>query len=72
MTRGFLYSEIFHLMVHNRDRGSYQLSSEFMEWLFDNKIRMTEERFTIADHSDQYGILFETDEDAMAFKLRWS
>lgn len=71
MIRAVLYAEMFHLMEQHPDTGYHQLSSEFMKWLDDNNIQLTEEQFEVSPGRAQYGLLFQTDEDLMAFKLMW-
>lgn len=71
MIRGILYSEMHHLMEPHPETGRWYLSKEFMDWLRENNIHVKEQKFTVEDSHDQFGLLFETDEDIMAVRLRW-
>lgn len=71
MIRGILYSELRHLMVQRSDTFRWNLSVEFWDWLEENNIYPKEQEFTVENSSDQFGLLFETDADVMAVKLRW-
>lgn len=71
MIRAILYSEMHHLMEPYIDTGHWHLSKEFMNWIKDNNIKIKEQEFTVEDSGNQFGLLFETDEDIMAVRLRW-
>jgi len=71
MIRGILYSELRHLMVQNSETGYWDLLIEFWNWLEENNIYPKEQEFTVENSSNQFGLLFETDEDVMAVRLRW-
>ena len=71
MTRGILYSELRHLMVQDPATHYWNLSVEFWDWLEENNIYPKEQEFTVENSHNQFGLLFETDEEVMAVKLRW-
>lgn len=71
MIPGVLYSELFHLMEHNPENNSWRVLDEVMDWLTENHVNIKEQEFTFTDNSRGFGLLFESDEDVMAFKLRW-
>ena len=71
MTPIILYSEMLHLFEQQPETGHWNLSDEFMDWIKENNIHVKEQEFTIENSSNQFGLLFETDEDVMAVRLRW-
>lgn len=71
MICGILYSEIFHLLEQNSETLRWNLSVEFMDWLRENNIHVKEQEFTVEDSHNQFGLLFKTDADVMAVRLRW-
>ncbi len=71
MLRAILYSEMWHLLEQNSETLRWNLSVEFMDWIKENNIYVKEQEFTIENSSNQFGLLFETDEDVMAVRLRW-
>lgn len=71
MVRGILYSELHHLMEQQLVTGHWHLSNEFMEWLEENNIHVKEQEFIVENSINLFGLLFETDEDVMAVRLRW-
>ena len=63
---------MLHLMEKNSNTGHWHLSKEFIGWLHENNILYTEEAFMVGLSSQhQYGLLFKSDENVMAVKLRW-
>ena len=71
MIRGILYSEMFHLFEQDPKTLRWNLSVELVDWLEENNIHVKEQEFIIENSSNQFGLSFETDENVMAFKLRW-
>lgn len=71
MIRAILYSEMRHLIEKHADTGHWRLSDKFMNWMKDNNIKAKEQEFIVENSSNLFGLLFETDEDMMAVKLRW-
>ena len=71
MIPGILYSQIQHLFEQDLNTGYWHVSYEVMDWLEDNAIPVKEQEFKTNDDSRQFGLLFETAEDIMAFTLRW-
>ena len=71
MIRGILYSELRHLMVQNPETKYWNLSEEFWDWLIENNIYPKEQEFIVENSVNLFGLLFETDEDVMAVRLRW-
>ncbi len=71
MIAGVLYSQLSHLMEQNPETHCWYLSTEVMDWLSNNSIYITEQEFKTIDDSRQFGILFESNIDFVAFRLRW-
>jgi len=71
MIRGILYSEMHHLLVQDPDTRHWDLSKEFWDWLVENNIHPKEQEFNVEGSHNQFGLLFKTDADLMAVKLRW-
>ncbi len=71
MIPAILYSELRHLMVQDPETHYWNLSEEFWDWLVENNIYPKEQEFTVENSHNQFGLLFETDEEIMAVKLRW-
>lgn len=69
--RGILYSEMRHLIVQDPETNYWNLSKEFWNWLEENNIYPKEQEFTVEDSHNQFGLLFKTDADVMAVRLRW-
>ena len=71
MIPAILYSEMMHLMVQDPDTRHWYLSVEFWDWMDENKIYPKNQEFTFESSHNQFGLLFEKDEDVMAVRLRW-
>lgn len=71
MIRGILYSELRHLQVQDLSTFTWNISKEFWDWLDENNIYPKEQEFIVENSHNQFGLLFETDADVMAVKLRW-
>ncbi len=71
MILGILYSQIQYLFEQDPNTGYWHVSYEVMDWLGDNDIPVKEQEFKTNDDSRQFGLLFETAEDVIAFILRW-
>lgn len=71
MICGILYSEMEHLFEQYPETGRWHLSKEFMDWLRENNIHVKEQEFIVENSINLFGLLFETDEDVMAVRLRW-
>lgn len=71
MIRGILYSELRHLMVQDPATHYWNLSVEFWSWMEENKICAKNQEFTVENSHNQFGLLFKTDADVMAVRLRW-
>lgn len=72
MISTILYSEIIHLLEENLNMNRWQLSSELTDWFTENNIKVREGEFKMEQGTNQFGLVFESEEDFMAFKLRWS
>jgi len=71
MIPGFLYSELFHLMEHYPDTNCWRLADRVIDWFSENDIDIKEQEFITTINTKQFGLIFDNDEDAIAFKLRW-
>lgn len=72
MTATILYSEMVHLFEENLDTNRWHLSIELSDWFIENNIKVTEGEFEMEEGANQFGLVFESKEDFMAFKLRWT
>jgi len=66
-----LYREVLHLLEQDQDTYHWSLCKEFINWLDENDIKITEKQFKIQSGHKEYGLLFENEIDFIAFKLRW-
>ncbi len=71
MIPGFLYSEISDIIGYDPAIRSWQIEDAVMDWFRENDINVYEQEFITTNNKKEFGIIFDNDEDALAFKLRW-
>lgn len=65
-----LYSNLFHLFETN-SKGIMKIKNEVLTWIDENNINVIEECFCTDEEYQRFGLLFDSEIDLMAFKLRW-
>lgn len=71
MISTILYSEMTHLFEEYLNMNRWQISSELTDWFIENNIKVREGEFEMEQGINQFGLVFESEEDFIAFKLRW-
>ncbi len=65
-----LYSEI-HNLFEQGDEGFWIVNKEVRDWFDENNINVVERCATYNNTYHSFGLDFDNEEDAVAFKLRW-